>query len=72
MANGEWPSGLRYLASASTIRGWCGGDGDEGVTDMAKKKPVTGVCECFGDSKVTEVQDRMSVFEGLRASEAKA
>jgi hypothetical protein len=39
---------------------------------MAKKKPVTGVCECFGDSKVTEVQDWVSVFEGLRASESKA
>jgi hypothetical protein len=36
------------------------------------KKPVTGVCECFGDSKAAEVQDWVSVFEGLRASEAKA
>jgi hypothetical protein len=39
---------------------------------VSAKKPVTGVCECFGDGKVTEVQDWVSVFERLRASEAKA
>jgi hypothetical protein len=39
---------------------------------VSVKKPVTGVCESFGDAKATEVQDWVSVFEGLRASEAKA
>jgi hypothetical protein len=41
-------------------------------TGSGSTSTIRGRCGGDGDAKVAEVQDWVSVFEGLRASEAKA